>query len=594
MTEKIYDYFEKNIRQQTFMLGVLKRRIHTVGTIRLLVVLACAATFYFCAFPTWIVRIVIFVLFAVPFVMLILYHNRLFVRRTDCEVLMAYNREELQAMNYDCSAFDGAPEMHSMEHAFAQDLDLFGSHSLFQSMNRTVTFLGKKRLAAWLKNPLTEKQTILQRQEAVRELAGQPDYFQRFYLQGKRKQGRNDDVRNLERLRDDAKFFSENRIWRILVWIVPALWGVLIMGNVLGVVAERWLGIYLVIVLMVAYWRVKDVQRLYASVDKIEHILESYSDLMREIEVRDFRSELLLGIRYQFLRNNRKASDSLKNLSRHIGALNQRFSLAGVIFNLLFLWDTRQAIALEHWKTQHHDDMVNWLDALADFDAISSLGNYAFTHPDFVYPEITEHYFRLQGEDLGHPLLSRKVCVKNPIDIPENPWFLIITGANMAGKSTYLRTVGVNYLFACIGLPVCASRLTIYPARLVTSLRTSDSLAGESYFFAELKRLKMIIDRLKRGEKLFIILDEILKGTNSVDKQKGSIALIQQLIAYDACGIIATHDLALGSLASHQIKNYRFEATIQDEELSFSYKMQEGIAQNMNACFLMKKMGITV
>lgn len=168
----------------------------------------------------------------------------------------------------------------------------------------------------------------------------------------------------------------------------------------------------------------------------------------------------------------------------------------------------------------------------------------------------------------------------------------------MAGKSTYLRTVGVNYLLACVGTPVCADSLTVYPANMVTSLRTADSLmSNESYFFAELKRLKMIIDRLQQGEKLFIILDEILKGTNSVDKQKGSLALMKQLVTYQTCGIIATHDLALGELEKefpNQIKNYRFEADITNEELTFSYQLREGVAQNMNACFLMKKMGITV
>ena len=167
----------------------------------------------------------------------------------------------------------------------------------------------------------------------------------------------------------------------------------------------------------------------------------------------------------------------------------------------------------------------------------------------------------------------------------------------MAGKSTYLRTVGINYLLACVGAPVCATELTLCPAHLVTSLRTSDSLANhESYFFAELKRLRMIIQRLQQGERLFIILDEILKGTNSIDKQKGSLALMRQLVAQQACGIIATHDLVLGDLEKEYpeaVKNYRFEADIQGDELSFSYQLREGVAQNMNACFLMRKMGIT-
>ena len=194
--------------------------------------------------------------------------------------------------------------------------------------------------------------------------------------------------------------------------------------------------------------------------------------------------------------------------------------------------------------------------------------------------------------------MNRDRCVRNDIDMVKRPFFIIVTGANMAGKSTYLRTVGINYLLACIGAPVCARQMEICPARLITSLRTSDSLNdNESYFFAELKRLKLIIDKLQAGEELFIILDEILKGTNSMDKQKGSFALIKQFMTLQANGIIATHDLLLGTLIDlfpDDIRNYRFDADITDNELTFSYRLRPGIAQNMNACFLMKKMGIAV
>jgi DNA mismatch repair ATPase MutS len=194
--------------------------------------------------------------------------------------------------------------------------------------------------------------------------------------------------------------------------------------------------------------------------------------------------------------------------------------------------------------------------------------------------------------------MKRETCVRNDIEVAKRPYFLIITGANMSGKSTYLRTIGVNFVLACLGAPVCADALCLSPAVLFTSLRTSDSLnENESYFYAELKRLKMIIDRLESGEKLFIILDEILKGTNSVDKQKGSLALVQQLLRLQSCGIIATHDLLLGSLEAEfpdHIKNYCFEADIAGNKLNFSYRIKEGIAQNMNATFLMRKMGITL
>ncbi|HBU46187.1 MAG TPA: hypothetical protein DEB36_10550, partial [Porphyromonadaceae bacterium] len=199
---------------------------------------------------------------------------------------------------------------------------------------------------------------------------------------------------------------------------------------------------------------------------------------------------------------------------------------------------------------------------------------------------------------LGHPLLPRRKCVKNDINVFRKPFFMIVTGANMAGKSTYLRTVGVNYVLAGAGLPVCAESMSYRPGQLLTNLRTADSLVNnESYFFAELKRLKMIIERLESGEHdLFIILDEILKGTNSHDKQKGSSQLMKRLVKLGGNGIIATHDLTLGELENEypqEIANFHFDAKIENDLLSFDYKLQQGIARTMNASFLMKSMGIT-
>jgi DNA mismatch repair ATPase MutS len=294
--------------------------------------------------------------------------------------------------------------------------------------------------------------------------------------------------------------------------------------------------------------------------------------------------------------NNHSASNAIKRLSRIIGALDQRFSFMGMLLNLLYMRDTRQAMKLESWKQVYAARLPVWFEALGVFDMFCSYGAFAFNHPDYNYPVLTDSYFAIEGKALGHPLIHRDKCVCNDILIPKSKFFIIITGANMAGKSTFLRTVGVNYLLTCMGLPVYAESLAVYPAQLVTSLRTADSLvSNESYFFAELKRLKMIIDRLDAGEELFIILDEILKGTNSIDKQKGSRALVEQLIRKNTCGIIATHDLLLGLLAEQfpeHVQNKCFEADIQGDELSFTYQLRDGIAQNMNATFLMEKMGI--
>lgn len=591
-------YYQELIHTLSTEKNQVNRKIHIIGTIRLLLVIGALLMLYGFHQEGWYIIMGIILLFGLPFIGLMIFHNRLFFRRKYIDTQSELLVNEQKGLDLDYQAFDGGSEFIEGEHSFSLDLDLFGNKSLFQAINRTVTVEGKKRLATWLKQPLDQKNNIYQRQEAIQELSKQPEQFQSFYTNGKMTQEESNSLHKMEDLIQESSFFSQSSFWKIMIWIIPSGWILLAIGSVMAGIAEKWFGIYAAFSFVIAYWRAKEVNRLYQSVDKMELIFNGYANLIKCIEEREFSSPLLQQLKQCFKRNNLSASESLKQLSHHIGALNQRFSLAGVLLNLFCLWDIRHAIALERWRQQHQSDMLSWIETLGTFDAFYSLGNFAFNHPKYTYPEIADTYFQMQGKGLGHPLMKPNICVTNDIDIPQKPWFLIITGANMAGKSTYLRTIGVNYLLACTGLPVCAEKLVVYPAHLVTSLRTSDSLSeNESYFFAELKRLKMIIDRLQTGEKLFIILDEILKGTNSIDKQKGSLALMKQLVANQSCGIIATHDLVLGTLEQEfpeQIKNYCFEADIQNDELSFSYRMRPGIAQNMNACFLMKKMGITV
>ena len=338
------------------------------------------------------------------------------------------------------------------------------------------------------------------------------------------------------------------------------------------------------------------MQALYGKKLKI---LATYASLIHIIEEKEYHSAVLQEIKELVGGDKQTASQAVKKLTALMNALDQRNNmLMSFVLNGALFWELRQIMRIEAWKEKHASELPSWLKAIGEMDAYCSLATFAYNHPEYIYPQITSTPFSMEAEALGHPLMNRDKCVCNDIDIAKRPFFIIITGANMAGKSTYLRTVGINYLLACIGAPVWAKQMKLYPSRLITSLRTSDSLTdNESYFFAELKRLKLIIDKLNAGEELFIILDEILKGTNSTDKQKGSFALIKQFMALQANGIIATHDLMLGTLINlfpEDIRNYCFEAEITNNELTFSYQMKNGVAQNMNACFLMKKMGIAV
>jgi DNA mismatch repair ATPase MutS len=475
-------------------------------------------------------------------------------------------------------------------------LDLFGAQSLFQSMNRTVTHMGKALLADWFKQPPGRKAVILRRQEAVKEIGRKVHFRQHFYVAGAPEKGVRDDILRCRTLFALPSRLSQSVFWRAAVWTVPVLWLATLAGIYCGGLPYSAGGIMFVAAFIVANVPGARIHRLHRAAEKMEKILQTSAQLIGLVEKEPFVSEELLEAQRAFVTATGSASRTIRRLSAIIGALDQRFSLAGLLLNVFYMRDMRQAMQLERWTATHADAAAGWFDALARIDALCSLGGFAFNHPDYAYPDIADTFFQMEGKALGHPLLHRDRCVKNDVSITRNPFFLIVTGANMAGKSTYLRTVGVNFLLACMGLPVCADSLTVYPARLVTSLRTADSLtAHESYFFAELKRLKMIIDRLHAGEELFIILDEILKGTNSKDKQKGSLALLKQLIALRSCGIIATHDLMLGSLEDEfpdHTRNCCFEADIAGDSLTFDYRLRPGIAQNMNASFLMEKMGI--
>lgn len=593
--EALIRFYDEHIAQHRATLEALKRKIYHAGTLRLLIVVAALVAVWIARGAGWAVLTGIVVACVVPFVALMVYHNRLAVQRDFAAELMRLNEAERRAIDYDFSAFDGGGEYADAAHPFALDLDVFGEQSLFRSLNRTVTSAGQSLLAQWFMRPLTDREAVLRRREAIRELADRPDFRQPFYATGIASKGQRAEAS--DEWMKGLPCFADRTVWRVLKVLVPALWIVVAAGCAVGAFPTWAAGGMLAVSFGVANLPARRIHALCKSADRMEGVLRSYAALIARVEAETFCAESLVALRRRFVPTEGiSASQAIRRLSRLIGALDQRYSMAGLLLNLFLLRDVWLAARVERWMARHARHAADWFGALAEVDALCSLGGFAFNHPDYPYPDLTDAYFCMEGRGLGHPLIHRDRCVRNDLHIARPPHFVVITGANMAGKSTYLRTVGVNFLLACMGLPVCAEQLTVSPAPLFTSLRTADSLAaGESYFFAELKRLKQIIDRLQAGEQLFIILDEILKGTNSEDKRKGSLALMKQLVGRGACGIIATHDLQLGALAdefSEAVENGCFEADMTPDTLTFSYRLRPGVAQNMNACFLMKRMGI--
>lgn len=574
----------------------VKKQIFRISMLRLALFIAGIAGLYFFFNQTTLLIVCICLTF-LPLFILVKIHNRFFIRKEWLETQARIIQEELQALSGDYSSFEDGKEYVNPEHPYSFDLDIFGRRSLFQSINRTCTFFGKVRLAEWLQNHLHEKTSIEKRQEMIREISEHTLFREQFRVAGLVHHGQSSDGEKIQAWSQSLAQYLHAGWVKAFIWGVPVINSLLLITSLAGWTSFSWLGLSFGIFLVLSFGIIKRATYIQETYGKQLKSLNGYARLIALAKAEEWKSAGMQELMERFNLNGQSPVQALQQLSKELDRLDLRNNqflyvlLEGSIF-----FQLQEIVRIERWKVRYGQHISEWLETVGELDALCSLGTFAYNHPQYTYPELTEKPFCFLATQMGHPLMPASQCVKNDATIPSRPFFLIITGANMAGKSTYLRTIGVNYLLACIGAPVCCERLRLHPNQLITSLRTSDSLSdNESYFFAELKRLKRIIDLLNQGKQLFIILDEILKGTNSMDKQKGSFDLIRQFMQLKANGIIATHDLLLGNLIKQfpeEIRNYCFEADIKENELTFSYKLREGVAQNMNACFLMKKMGI--
>jgi hypothetical protein len=579
-------------------LDQVTRKIRQVSMLRISVFLAGLLAIYFgTTISVWAV-IVVALVFAVSFITIIVWHTKLHSRREELVRLLKINEDELLALENKFSQFHSGDEFLDANHPFAGDLDIFGEGSIFQFISRTSTFIGKIKLAGWFLNPENAIETIKNRQESVADLKSRLEWRQNFQSVGMWLSEAKDDKSGLMGwVKKPADY--DKPVFTTLLWLMPFLSAFMVYMVAAGGLPSQLFMIYMMIPLFIAFNQVKKVGEKHEQVSRKTGLLKKYSRLFEAIEAEDFSTPSLKNQQQNLINGGESASKAINKLYKIVNALDSRLNIFGWIFlNYFFLWDILQSRRLDRWRGIYKDDLEKWFETLSCFDALNSLACFSFNNPGFVFPEPVDQAFVLKADNCGHPLILEESRIDNPIELEGWKQFIIVTGANMAGKSTYLRTVAVNFILAMTGAPVCASKFVFSPAEIFTSIRTRDNLLqNESYFFAELKRLKAIIDELERGKQLFIILDEILKGTNSKDKQMGSLALLKQLIRYNATGLIATHDLSLGSLIDEfpeNICNKRFEVEIENDNLVFDYTLKEGISRNLNATFLMKKMGITI
>lgn len=542
------------------------------------------------SFNNWQIAVLIGVVGLIAFLYLLSKYNNVKHERDFNRALVAINEDEIKIASGDFYDRNDGLKHQDANHFYSLDIDLFGRGSFFQLINRTTIIEGENKLAEALKANNTA--FIVNRQDAIKELSDKPKWRQYFAANSSLVDVEVPAKHIIGWLQGYKSFLSKGM--RFLPLVFTAATSVLLALVIFKIIQPEFIGYWLLFGLGVSGLYVKKVNHLSTGASRVKDTFRQYALLLNLIENETFTSDLLKQKQSQIKSENKKASVVFKEFSRALDDLDHRNNMIGAIFgNGYFLTDIKNSYRIEQWIEQYGKKVSDWFEVVSFFDAYNSLGGFVFNNPEFVFPDIVAQGTVINAKSLGHPMLDKNKRVDSDVVI-NNEEFFIVTGANMAGKSTFLRTISLHIVMANVGLPICAKTTKYMPVKLITSMRTTDSLTDDSsYFFSELTRLKSIVDAIQK-EPYFIILDEILKGTNSTDKAIGSKKFVEKLVASSATGIIATHDLSLCNIEDElsQVKNYYFDAEIINDELYFDYTLKHGVCKNMNASFLLKKMDI--
>nr|WP_306447911.1 DNA mismatch repair protein MutS [Odoribacter splanchnicus] len=590
------EYYQKQIDHYTARLKQIKKR-------RNLITLAKLLTFGYMIFLIYLLinhstqpLLLLGIGAILVFIFLTLWDSQIIYRQHLIEELLRINTLESDYLAGNFSALDQGERFNDPAHPYAHDLDLFGEDSLFQHLNRTVTFSGTQKLVSWLLSLSKDPEVIHSRQQAAEELCAEPEWCQHFRAAGALHPTQALDAVILKSGPTESPFFSKHSTVRLILWIANTIvivsWAVtsftplpFSISLVLSLLQLSALALY-----------IKKINAYHQRLNLFLKTISNYLPLVRLIHDQSFRSPYLQKIRHSLFTPESNSLQALTQLHRIQNSLDQRGNIViAFILNGLYLKDFHTLLRLDHWRKEYGPDIETWTDVLSEADALISMANYRFNHPAYCLPVICQDRL-LDTEEIGHPLLKSERNVTNDFSIRSLHQIAIVTGANMAGKSTFLRTIGVNLILAQSGNVVCSRYFAFQPMTLFTSMRTTDSLSKDtSYFHAELLRLQQLVNIAQQEDKVFIILDEMLKGTNSVDKLNGSLAFLKRILSYPISGLVATHDLALGELADdfpEHFFNVCFEIVHSGSQITYDYKLHPGISSNMNASILLKQMGL--
>ncbi|MCX0380975.1 MutS family DNA mismatch repair protein [Clostridium perfringens] len=589
------DIYEKRIEEYSSALKRLKRDYNIISALRLVVSLSILFFIYYAySIGSISFGIILFLLNSILFLYLAKVHEGIVNKISKREALIEVNKKEILRLEGKWREFnDLGGEYLDNKHPFINDLDIFGKNSLFQWINETGTVYGREKLSHLLKlEELPNKEEILLRQEVLKELSKKVDFRHEFIASLKDKKGKKEKYLG-EWLKEDSKSISPLlNIFRIIMPVTNI--GITILVG-MNVISWQILLISLVISYGILKLGNKEVIKGLNIFEDLKYRIKTYVEALELIEKENFQSNIIQGIKSNLDMNGKSASKELKSLEKITSWLYDRGNAFYLLLNCYLLWDYQILSKLEKWKSSNKDEFYKWMISLGDFEALVSLAGFTYNNHEWAIPKINDDY-TLKGKNLSHPMLGEK-GVGNSFDINKDKRVILITGSNMSGKSTFLRTVGFNCILAYLGLPVKGEIFEAPILKVYTCMRTGDNLEESiSSFYAEILRIKIIVEGVKRGEKILLLLDEIFKGTNSLDRHEGAEILINQLLEGNTLGLVSTHDFELCDMEKKDstIQNYNFREYYEDNKLKFDYILRKGVSQTRNARYLMKMAGIDI
>lgn len=522
---------------------------------------------------------------------------------TYAEQLLWVYQNEVNHLTSNVNGYNNGESYSNESHPYASDLDIYGQGTLFSYINRCNTSKGLNILAGNL-GRACEKEVILQRQDAIAELTEHiaQTYHFRAKLQSHKPEQLSIIQNKLEHQLPDQLKFVQKKGLQLYVKIVPfIIIALLILGIVFGRFSWKILGFTALFNLGLIFFHIKAINSVYYGFTGSSNLLNSISGTIKWTEDVSWNSPYIKAF---FKGNDERniesdpVSKQIKQLSSIIQSFDARLNLlVGGFLNAFFLWDLKCSIDLNKWYLKSSANLVGGLDRISQFEELISFATLAHNQPDWNFPTIDDT-FSLKGTELGHPLIHERERVVNNFDLATHPTVDIVTGSNMAGKSTFLRTVGINMVLAFAGAPVCAKEMSLSIFKVLSYMRIKDSLNDHtSTFKAELNRLKMILDAINLSANSFVLIDEMLRGTNSKDKYLGSKVFIEKLIAQNTPALFATHDLQLSEMEADygdNVRNYHFDIQIAEDEMEFDYKLKHGPCKTFNAALLLKQIGLTL